>query len=156
MPNIPNFGWFPLDKLPGEGNELAPEPMHPAVAGVLGANLGMADGMGADQWADLKGNFAEWSRGDDEEPAKAEDDQPALATAPNSGVPLGEWNQRRKAAKKAKDRLGPGRGLPGLQRPWVRSLRRVGGCSGRTAERISGAYRARLRYGAVYGEPFGR
>ena len=100
-----NFGWFPLDKLPGEGNDLAPEPMHPAVTAVLGANLGATDGMESDQWADLKGNFAEWSRGDDEEPAKAEDDQPALSTAPNSGVPLAAWNQRRKAAKKAKDGL---------------------------------------------------
>jgi 8-oxo-dGTP pyrophosphatase MutT (NUDIX family) len=75
------FGWFPLDKLP--------EPMHPNVTRVLGENLGMAQDMAPEDWAELRENFAKWTREEEAEPEHADDNQPALATIVNTGTPVG-------------------------------------------------------------------
>ncbi len=99
------FGWFPLNALPGPENDHAPEPMHPAVKAVLSDGLGMAQDMSPEDWTALRENFAKWTREEEAEPEhQAEDDQPQLATAGNTGIPLAAWNKKRKA-KLAQDAI---------------------------------------------------
>ncbi len=107
------FGWFRLDELPGDGNDLAPEPMHPAVKAVLSDGLGMAEDMEPEDWTALRENFAKWTREEESEPEhQAEDDQPQLATTGNTGIPLAAWNKKRKA-KLAQDAICRGCGGSG-------------------------------------------
>lgn len=60
------FCWASLDMLP--------KPLHPSVEGLLGANLGAAADMLPEQWGELRTNFAQWTREEeDEEEHQGED-----------------------------------------------------------------------------------
>lgn len=69
------YCWASLDQLPG--------PLHPSVARCLGEHIGAAQDMEPGQWADLRANFAQWTREEESEPehAGANDSRLALDEA---------------------------------------------------------------------------
>ena len=71
------FGWLPVSDLP--------KPLHPSVGRVLRENLGVetAEDMAPQDWADLRENFAKWTREEEAEPEHAEDVNTVVTTVRN-------------------------------------------------------------------------
>jgi 8-oxo-dGTP pyrophosphatase MutT (NUDIX family) len=59
------YAWTSLDKLPA--------PLHPAVAELLGKNLGVGQDMTPEEWTSLRENFAKWTREEQAEGEHAQD-----------------------------------------------------------------------------------
>lgn len=74
------YCWASLDQLP--------RPLHPQVEKVLGEHLGAAADMSAEQWEELRTNFAQWTREEEAEGEHA-NDQLTKLTRPNErpGLP---------------------------------------------------------------------